>query len=447
MRDKISGDFPLSPFEEGQSMRQLSGLQNPGRGGSWGAALGALLLAIAAGLSALSTPARAGSAEAEAAALMQAGTDAIERGVYDRAAAEFSNALDSGGLTAEGRALAYHHRAVALQKAGQQDAAISDYTKAIGSAALPDKILPKAYYNRGIALANAGQEAAAERDYLEATRLVPDYAAAYHNLANLERRRGDYAAAIGHYTAAIGNMKGRDRKLPLFGRALSFEQNGQLALAANDLQQALDIDPEFELAAAKLNAISPMLAANDDERQDAASNPRVVSAALAPFQTGASGQERGQIIRVASIGGWRTTATRFPEPKEAQSAAVAETSPPPGELITGSLRHREPATELEPLRLAAALPAATGLSEARYRVQLGAFREAALASRAWAEMAGEAAAVIGGSSYAIQKADLGDRGTFYRLRAGEFELMEDAKSACRALEARKIACFVVEGDV
>jgi cell division protein FtsN len=93
------------------------------------------------------------------------------------------------------------------------------------------------------------------------------------------------------------------------------------------------------------------------------------------------------------------------------------------------------------------LPAATGLSEARYRVQLGAFREAALASRAWAEMAGEAAAVIGGSSYAIQKADLGDRGTFYRLRAGEFELMEDAKSACRALEARKIACFVVEGDV
>jgi tetratricopeptide (TPR) repeat protein len=188
MRDKISGDFPLSPFEEGQSMRQLSGLQNPGRGGSWGAALGALLLAIAAGLSALSTPARAGSAEAEAAALMQAGTDAIERGVYDRAAAEFSNALDSGGLTAEGRALAYHHRAVALQKAGQQDAAISDYTKAIGSAALPDKILPKAYYNRGIALANAGQEAAAERDYLEATRLVPQSGQSGASPRRLRRR-------------------------------------------------------------------------------------------------------------------------------------------------------------------------------------------------------------------------------------------------------------------
>src|SRR3989338_1227063 len=229
-------------------MRQLSGLQSFGRTGRWGAAFGALLLAIVGGLPVSSTAARAGSsAEAEAAALMQAGTDALERGVYNRATAEFSNALDSGGLTAEGRALAYHHRAVALQKTGQQDAAIADYTKAIGSAALPDKVLPKAYYNRGIALADVGQEAAAEKDYLEAVRLAPEYAAAYHNLANLERRRGDYVSAIGHYTTAIDNMKGRDRKLPLFGRALSFEQSGQLALAANDLRQALDIDPEFEL--------------------------------------------------------------------------------------------------------------------------------------------------------------------------------------------------------
>lgn len=429
-------------------MRQLSGLQSFGRAGRWGAAFGALLLAIAGGLPASSTAVRAGSsAEAEAAALMQAGTDALERGVYNRAAAEFSNALDSGGLTAEGRALAYHHRAVALQKTGQQDAAIADYTKAIGSAALPDKVLPKAYYNRGIALADVGQEAAAEKDYLEAVRLAPEYAAAYHNLANLERRRGDYVSAIGHYTTAIDNMKGRDRKLPLFGRALSFEQSGQLALAANDLRQALDIDPEFELAAAKLNAISPMLAASDGGSTETTPNPQVVPAALTPFQTAASGHERGQIIRVASIGGWRTTATRFPPKDEATPAAVAEVSPPAGELTTGSLRESEPAAGRKPVQLAAVLPAAADLPEARYRVQLGAFREAALASRAWEEMAGDAAPVVGGSSYAIQKADLGERGIFYRLRAGGFERIDDAKSACRALEARKIACFVVENDV
>ena len=427
-------------------MRQLSRLRGIGRAGRRGAACGVFLLAITGGVLASSISVRADSAEAEAAALMQAGTDAIERGVYDRAVAEFSSALDSGGLTSEGRALAYHHRAVALQKTGQRDAAISDYAKAIDSAALPGKVLPKTYYNRGIALANAGQEAAAERDYLEAIRLAPDYAAAYHNLANLERRRGDYVSAIEHYTTAIDNMKGRDRKLPLFGRALSFEQSGQLALAANDLQQALDIDPEFELAAAKLNAISPMLAANDDGSTETTTNPQVVPAALTPFQTAASGHERGQIIRVASIGGWRTTATRFPPKDETPPTAVAEVSPPSGELTTGSLRESEPVSERRPIQLAAVPPAASGLSEARYRVQLGAFREAALASRAWEEMAGDAAPVVGGSSYAIQKADLGERGIFYRLRAGGFERVDDAKSACRALEARKIACFVVEND-
>lgn len=427
-------------------MRRLPGIQSFGRVGRWGAACGLLLLAIAGGLPASSTAVRAGSAEAEAAALMQAGTDAIERRAYDRAAAEFSNALDSGGLTAEGRALAYHHRAVALQKTGQQDAAIADYTKAIGSAALPSKILPKAYYNRGIALANVGQDATAESDYLEAIKLAPGYAAAFHNLANLERRRGDYVSAIAHYTAAIENMKGRERKLPLFGRALSFEQNGRLALAADDLKQVLDLDPEFELAAAKLNAISPMLTANDYEGQEADANPQIVAATLAPFQTAASGHERGQIIRVASIGGWRTTATRFPAQEEPRPASIAENSPPPGELTTGSLRESEQKAERKPLRLAAVAPETASLSEARYGVQLGAFREAGLASRAWAEIAGEAAPVIGGSSYAIQKTDLGERGIFYRLRAGGYEHIGDAKSVCRALEVRKIACFVVEND-
>ena len=124
-------------------MRQLSRLRGIGRAGRRGAACGVFLLAITGGVLASSISVRADSAEAEAAALMQAGTDAIERGVYDRAVAEFSSALDSGGLTSEGRALAYHHRAVALQKTGQRDAAISDYAKAIDSAALPDKVLPK----------------------------------------------------------------------------------------------------------------------------------------------------------------------------------------------------------------------------------------------------------------------------------------------------------------
>ncbi len=46
---------------------------------------------------------------------------------------------------------------------------------------------------------------------------------------------------------------------------------------------------------------------------------------------------------------------------------------------------------------------------------------------------------------ARERADLGERGIFYRLQAGAFGQIAEAKSACRALEKRKIACFVVEG--
>jgi len=67
-----------------------------------------------------------------------------------------------------------------------------------------------------------------------------------------------------------------------------------------------------------------------------------------------------------------------------------------------------------------------------------------LALRAWDEVSSTALPVLGGTGHAIQRADLGDKGVFYRLQAGAFSKIGDAKSACKALEQRKIACFVVE---
>ncbi|MAU60344.1 MAG: hypothetical protein CMI62_06390 [Parvibaculum sp.] len=391
-------------------------------------------------------PVRAGDAKEEATAFMKGGVEAVERGVYDRAVPQFSKALDSGGLSVEETALAWHHRGVAFQKMGQREAAIGDYTKAIESGALPAKVLPKAYYNRGIALANTGQESAAERDYLEALRLDPGYAAAYHNLANLERRRGDHSRAILHYSAAIDHMKGRERKLPLFGRALSLEQQGKIDEASEDLKLALALDPEFDLAETKLKALSPMLSENARVNEVARSEARVVPSTLAPFQAASSGNEGGHTIRVASLGGWRTTATRFPTTEDGSSSFV-EASPPSGELVTGSLRPTEEAVSPDKRQELAADNSHRTLDPVtRYRIQLGAFREEALAKKAWNEISGDASGVLGGESPQIQRADLGPKGVFYRLRAGAFGDISAAKSACKALEQRKIACFVVKRD-
>lgn len=401
-------------------------------------------------------PAEADSAAAEASALMKAGANAIERGEFDKAAANFSNALDSGGLTPEGRALAYHHRAIAFQKIGQQDAAIGDYSRAILANALSAPVLSRAYYNRGIAYGNSGRSSEAEQDYWKAIELAPDYAAAYHNLANLERRRHAYSEAIAHYSAAIDNMQGRERKLPLFGRALAFEQTGNFDRAATDLRQALALDPEFELASTKLTAISPQLSASKPDSGSGGTvaaavpepSPWVLPAALAPFQTASSGHEEGKIIRIASVGGWRTTATRFPQPEPAPKA-MAEDTGTADTLITGSLRPTE-IIQPEPRETSSAASklasdTSTEGQSARYRLQLGAFREASVAAQAWAEISRQVGPAIAPLEHAIQKADLGERGIFYRLRAGAFDGIREARSACKTLEARKIECIVVDG--
>lgn len=398
----------------------------------------------------------ANSAETEAAALMKSGADAIERGHYDKAAVDFSNALDSGGLTPEGRALAWHHRGVAFQKTGQLDAAIADYSRAIEAGGLPVQVLARAHYNRGIARGQAGENNAAERDYKRAIELSPGYAAAYHNLANLERRRGAHENAILSYTAALEHMQGREKRLSLYGRALAYERLGDMPKAEADLRQALQMDPEFDLAATKLASLEAQRAGTDAPSRETAANTetaKVLPSTITPFQAASSGNEGAQIIRISSIGGWRTTATRLPREEAQPPALIADASPAADqtqandEIITGSLRPGGDVPRPAPMALANArmAPVAEPAGEARYRLQLGAFREEALAEKAWRDVSAAAGPIIGGAGHAIQRADLGEKGVFYRLQAGAFGAAADAKSACKALEQRKIACFVVEG--
>lgn len=401
--------------------------------------LGGALVAVPPG----TERAEANSAEIEAAALMQSGADAIERGHYDKAAADFSNALDSGGLTPETRALAWHHRGVALQKSGQQDAAIADYTRAIEARSLPQPVLARAHYNRGIAYGLAGKDEAAEQDYRQAIELSPGYAAAYHNLANLERRRGAHESAVRHYSAALEQMRGREQRLSYYGRALAHESLGDREQAEADLRRALAVDPEFAMASERLAALSSAQEGGAEEEMTA----KVLPSTVAPFQAASSGHEGGQIIRISSIGGWRTTATRLPR-EEAPPALVADTATANDEIITGSIRPTDTLPQRGPVALAKAetKPAAQASSEARYRVQLGAFREEALAENAWREVSAAAEPVLGGGGHAIRKADLGEKGVFYRLQAGAYGRIGDAKAACKALERQKIACFVVDND-
>jgi len=90
---------------------------------------------------------------------------------------------------------------------------------------------------------------------------------------------------------------------------------------------------------------------------------------------------------------------------------------------------------------AAAKPAAPAASGA-YTLQIGAFKSQAEAETAWRSYKGKHAALLAGYSDNIQQVDLGEKGTWYRLRVGGFADREVASALCDRLKADGGACIL-----
>ncbi|HMH66137.1 MAG TPA: SPOR domain-containing protein, partial [Rhizomicrobium sp.] len=88
---------------------------------------------------------------------------------------------------------------------------------------------------------------------------------------------------------------------------------------------------------------------------------------------------------------------------------------------------------------AAAKPAATG---GGYVLQIGAYKSQADADGAWKSYKAKHAALLSGYSDDIQQADLGDKGTWYRLRVGGLSDREVASALCDRLKADGGACIL-----
>ncbi len=75
-------------------------------------------------------------------------------------------------------------------------------------------------------------------------------------------------------------------------------------------------------------------------------------------------------------------------------------------------------------------------------LQIGSYESPEIASGAWATFKTRHAAIVGGLSQDVQKADLGAKGTWYRLRFGPFADKAAANAACEKLKAEGGTCLV-----
>jgi len=88
-------------------------------------------------------------------------------------------------------------------------------------------------------------------------------------------------------------------------------------------------------------------------------------------------------------------------------------------------------------------PAMSGAANGKHLLQLGAFRSQLEAEKHWTQ-AHAANAELANRSYSIVQADMGAKGTYYRLRVGGFASADDANKTCASLKAHKQPCFYVK---
>ena len=135
---------------------------------------------------------------------------------------------------------------------------------------------------------------------------------------------------------------------------------------------------------------------------------------------------------------------------EAPKAAAKPAAAAPAQVgspATGAPRQLGPATATPaPAKAAsaqaptptAAKPAASG----GYVLQIGAYKSQADADAAWKAYKAKHAALLGSYSDEVQQADLGEKGTWYRLRIAGFADKNMATSLCDRLKADGGACIL-----
>jgi cell division septation protein DedD len=121
-----------------------------------------------------------------------------------------------------------------------------------------------------------------------------------------------------------------------------------------------------------------------------------------------------------------------PTPEQVRAAAKPAAPPPP------------PAVKSEE-QIAAAAPTPP-IGAKAFKIQLSAVRTEAAAKTEWDKLKKSHASVLGRLTLNVEKADLGQKGIYYRIQAGPFADRAAADAACQELTKQKAACLVVRPE-
>ncbi|HJT11598.1 MAG TPA: SPOR domain-containing protein [Dongiaceae bacterium] len=196
--------------------------------------------------------------------------------------------------------------------------------------------------------------------------------------------------------------------------------------------------PAVPTAPAKEAASKPA-ATTAKPGQEAASKPVVAIAKPAAATT----TTNKTVTEAAATSKPATTAT-----KTATTTAAAK---PATTTNTAATTAKAAATETpaktpeKPAQVASVAPAAADpkTKPTGVRIQLVSMPSEAAAWDAWKQISGKYSAQLTGLTAMVESADLGTKGTFYRVQTGPFTTVAAAQERCTAMKAAGLDCLVV----
>ncbi|MBX7200837.1 MAG: SPOR domain-containing protein [Rhodospirillaceae bacterium] len=132
---------------------------------------------------------------------------------------------------------------------------------------------------------------------------------------------------------------------------------------------------------------------------------------------------------------------KAPEPAPAKASAPAVTKPP-------APKAPEPKLEVQTAAVTPAAPTVASNSGASnpgaFQIQLVSVPTEEAAQSEWKRISGKHQDLFASLTPSVTKADLGDKGIYYRLRAGPLADKAAADQLCAALAADRVGCIVVK---
>jgi len=417
-----------------------------------------LLASVCTALLAASAAVPAVSATAEKSSAAVASETAYKALVSGRsldAIKLYAEAIESRQLGPDLLANSLLNRALAFQNVGQHQEAIDDYSAALRIDAMGPKLRSVALYNRGLAHHKIAKPAMAIEDFTSALFLDVEFSQAYYSRGNVLRRSGQFLFALSDYEKAM-KYSHPEPHLPLYGTALTYESLRRPQEAQSALVKALALKPDFMAAREMLTAlIQPE--GNQPAKDKGAENKVAARKLPASFAISNDALVTGSVL-----GGNPDMVMR----KEGLPAAVS----PPGvvqhlaKVVPASANTQPSAAEqiaalqappipdlpkkAKVVKVAAVVDQATEPAvqpnprPTGWAVQISSQKREDAAWSMWKKMQTKHASLLRPHEANVIKADLGDRGIFFRLRVTGLDDRNAASKLCKSLKKRGTSCFV-----